>query len=236
MLSEPPPEQPLEQGRPPQPVRGDLWLFAPNRDTAGGSAWWLEQPGPDGSRGLLIDCPALTQTNLQFLQEHGPGWIVLTGREGHGRTRRLQEALGWPVLVQEQEAYLLPGLQRLHTFAAEHALSQHARLLWTPGPTPGACVLLAVGEDPGTSLLFCGRLLSPLAPGLLGPLRTSRSFHWSRWLRSLERLRTWLPADAPAWLASGAGLGALRGEKLVPGGRRVIDGLDLVALEAQPAG
>ena len=85
MLSEPPPEQPLEQGRPPQLVRDDLWLFAPNRDTAGGSAWWLEQPGPDGSRGLLIDCPALTQTNLQFLREHGPGWIVLTGREGHGR-------------------------------------------------------------------------------------------------------------------------------------------------------
>ena len=248
MLSEPPSEsasEPLsepssapvaEQGRPPQAVRDDLWLFAPNRDSSGGSAWWLEQPGPDGSRGLLIDCPALTLANLQFLQERGPGWIVLTGREGHGRTRRLQEALGWPVLVQEQEAYLLPGLQRLHTFSAEHALTAEARLLWTPGPTPGACVLLAGAADPARSLLFCGRLLSPLAPGLAGPLRTSRSFHWGRWLHSLERLRGWLPADAPGWLASGAGLGALRGEKLVPGGRRVIDGLDLQALAEQTAG
>ena len=230
------PTQPTEAGRPARQVLEPLWLFAPNRDTQGGSAWWLDGPGPDGAGGWLIDCPAYTEANLELLRRRGEGRILLTSREGHGRVRRFQEALGWPVLVQEQEAYLLPGLQRLHTFAAEHALSQHARLLWTPGPTPGACVLLADSEDPGTSLLFCGRLLSPLAPGLLGPLRTSRSFHWSRWLRSLERLRTWLPAVAPAWLASGAGLGALRGEKLVPGGRRVIEGLDLVAREAQPAG
>jgi len=231
MLSEPP----SDQGRPPQQIRDHLWLFAPNRDTAGGSAWWLEQPGPDGSRGLLIDCPALTGANLQFLRERGSGWIVLTSRDGHGRTRRLQEALGWPVLVQEQEAYLLPGLQRAHTFAAEHALTPEARLLWTPGPTPGACVLLAHAGPGAESLLFCGRLLSPLAPGLAGPLRTSRSFHWSRWLRSLEQLRRWLPPEAPGWLASGAGLGALRGEKLVPEGRRVIDGLDLEALAQRPA-
>ena len=230
------PTQPTEAGRPARQVLEPLWLFAPNRDTQGGSAWWLDGPGPDGAGGWLIDCPAYTEANLELLRRRGEGRILLTSREGHGRVRRFQEALGWPVLVQEQEAYLLPGLQRLHTFAAEHELSQHARLLWTPGPTPGACVLLADSEDPGTSLLFCGRLLSPLAPGLLGPLRTSRSFHWSRWLRSLERLRTWLPAVAPAWLASGAGLGALRGEKLVPGGRRVIEGLDLVAREAQPAG
>ena len=239
MLSELPPEPasqpPSEPGRPPQQVRDDLWLFAPNRDSAGGSAWWLAQPGPDGSRGLLIDCPALTEANLRFLQERGPGWIVLTGREGHGRTRRLQEAIGWPVLMQEQESYLLPGLQRLHTFVAEHTLSPEVRLLWTPGPTPGACVLLAGGDHPADALLFCGRLLSPLAPGLLGPLRTSRSFHWGRWLRSLKGLRGWLPPDAPGWLASGAGLGALRGEKLVPDGRRVIDGLDLEALADQLA-
>ncbi|MEY4298010.1 MAG: hypothetical protein RLZZ423_1189, partial [Cyanobacteriota bacterium] len=105
-----------------------------------------------------------------------------------------------------------------------------------PGPSPGACVLLAREADPAGSLLFCGRLLSPLAPGLAGPLRTSRSFHWSRWLRSLEQLKAWLPAEAPAWLASGAGLGALRGDKLVPEGRRVIEALDLPTLAAQPAG
>jgi len=96
-------------GRPPQAVRADLWLFAPNRDSQGGSSWWLQRPLPDGACGVLIDCPALSEANLSFLRQRGPGWIVLTGREGHGRCRRLQEALGWPVWVQEQEAYLLPG-------------------------------------------------------------------------------------------------------------------------------
>lgn len=229
-------DQALEPGRPPQAVLDDLWLFAPNRDTQGGSAWWLERSGPEGAAGVLIDCPALTQANLRFLEERGPGWIVLTGREGHGRSRRLQERLGWPLLVQEQEAYLLPGVQRLHTFADTHALAGGLRLLWTPGPTPGAAVLLAEGSDAASdaadSVLFCGRLLSPLGPGRAGPLRTSRSFHWGRWLRSLERLQGWLPAGAPAWLASGAGLGALRGEKLIGAEQRLIEQLDLAALAA----
>jgi hypothetical protein len=90
-------------------------------------------------------------------------------------------------------------------------------------------VLLA--EQPG--ILFCGRLLSPLAPGQAGPLRTRRSFHWGRWLRSLDRLRAWLPPGQPHWLASGAGLGALRGEALVPSARALLDQLDLDALATQ---
>ena len=228
--------RPADPGRPPQPVGAHLWLFAPNRDSQGGSAWWLDfaearaVAGSEDVAGVLIDCPALTEANLRFLQERGEGVIVLLGREGHGRTRRLQEALGWPVLVQEQEAYLLPGVQRLRRFGAELELAAGLRLLWTPGPTPGASVLLAEVGDPAESLLFCGRLLSPLAPGQAGPLRTSRSFHWGRWLRSLDQLRRWLPAGMPGWLASGAGLGALRGDKLIGQGRGVIDALDLEGL------
>jgi glyoxylase-like metal-dependent hydrolase (beta-lactamase superfamily II) len=216
---------PADPGRAPQPVQPGLWLFAPSRDSQGGSAWWLEWPQPVG--GLLIDCPGYTEANLAFLRERGAGRIVLTSREGHGRVRRFQEALGWPVLVQEQEAYLLPGLQRLDTFGQEHGMAAGLRLLWTPGPTPGSCVLLA-GEG-----LFCGRLLSPTAPGQAAPLRSSRSFHWGRWLRSLAALRQWLPEGSPHWIATGAGLGALRGEKLIAPGRPLLEGLDLEALALQ---
>ena len=201
----------LEVGRPPQQLRDDLWLFPPNRDCHGGSAWWLEaDPGP-----VLIDCPPLTQASLTALQElagNRSPRILMTSREGHGRLRRLQERLGWPVLVQEQEAYLLPNVDPLHTFADEHTTASGLQLLWTPGPTPGSCVIHA----PAAELLFCCRLLTPLAPGRLGPLRHGRTFHWPRQLASLERLRAWLPADASPVLASGAGLGALRGERLVP--------------------
>ncbi|WP_411867855.1 MBL fold metallo-hydrolase [Vulcanococcus limneticus] len=241
---------PTEAGRPPQPVLPGLWLFAPSRDSHGGSAWWLEHP--DG--GLLIDCPGWTEANLAFLARQAGGRIVLTSREGHGRCRRFQQALGWPVLVQEQEAYLLPGVERLETFAAEWQLSPRLQLLWTPGPTPGSCVLLASGcgvsgaadgsgaaqpddepaGEPG-DILFCGRLLSPTGPGLAAPLRSARSFHWGRWLRSLEALRRRLPPHSPRWIASGAGLGALRGGKLIEGGRAVLEGLDLEALAAAAA-
>ena len=228
--------QPAAAGRPPRAVREGLWLFAPNRDAQGGSAWWLACGA--GRGGMLIDCPAFTEANLAFLQQQGEGRkgegrILLTGREGHGRVRRFQEALGWPVLVQEQEAYLLPGVQRLEPFGAERDLGDGLQLRWTPGPTPGAAVLLAHGAGVADSVLFCGRLLSPSAPGQAAPLRTRRSFHWGRWLRSLEQLRAWLPPEAPQWLASGAGLGLLRGEALIPNARAMLDGLNLAALVDQ---
>jgi glyoxylase-like metal-dependent hydrolase (beta-lactamase superfamily II) len=202
----------LESGRPPQQIRPFLWLFPPNRDCRGGSAWWLDSdPEP-----VLIDCPPLTESSLKALQELATGrtpQIVLTSREGHGRVRRLQEHLGWPVLVQEQEAYLLPGVDPLETFADTHITAAGLRLLWTPGPSPGSCVLHA---PPPWDLLFCGRLLIPVAVGQLAPLRHRRSFHWPRQQRSLERLRDWIPPDQMPALASGAGLGALRGERLSP--------------------
>ena len=201
----------LEAGRPPQQLRQDLWLFPPNRDCQGGSSWWLDvEPEP-----VLIDCPPLTQASLSALQELAGSRtprILLTSREGHGRLRRVQERLGWPVLLQEQEAYLLPNTSPLDTFAADHGTISGLQMLWTPGPTPGSCVVHA----PSAELLFCGRLLTPLAPGRLGPLRHGRTFHWPRQLASLERLRAWLPPEARPALASGAGLGALRGEHLVP--------------------
>ena len=217
-----------EPGRPPRPVRSDLWLFAPNRDNQGGSAWFLDH----ADRDLLIDAPALTEANLAFLQQRPrPGQIVLTGRDGHGRCRALQEALGWPVLVQEQEAYLLPGVKDLETFGREQALTPGLRLLWTPGPSPGACVLHALGpsseaggDDGG--VLFCGRLLVPVAPGRLEPRRSRRCFHWPRQIASLRALEAWLPAGSPGWIASGAGLGALQGETLVGQGESLLSDLE----------
>ena len=186
-----------------------LWAFPPSRDSDGGTAWLLHTSG-GGS--VLVDVPLLSDEHLSWLQQQPPGWIVLTHRQGHGRCRRLQEQLGWPVLVQEQEAYLLPNVSALDTFAVDHVTASGLRLLWTPGPTPGSCVVHA----PAADLLFCGRLLTPLAPGRLGPLRHGRTFHWPRQLGSLQRLRGWIPSDARPQLASGAGLGALRGERLVP--------------------
>jgi glyoxylase-like metal-dependent hydrolase (beta-lactamase superfamily II) len=216
----PPPER---AGRPPRPVRPGLWLFPPNPDTRGGSAWLLETSAGD----LLIDCPPDTTASRHFLQErarHASGWIVLLGREGHGTCGRVRERLGWPILVQEQEAHLLPGMEGLIPFGAEHRLMEGVQLLWTPGPSPGSAVLhVRGGVAGGLDGLFCGRLLVPVAPGRLAPLPSPRGFHWPRQRRSVVALSRWLPPGSPEWIASGAGLGALRGDALV------LEGADLLA-------
>ena len=202
----------LESGRPPQQILDNLWLFPPNRDCRGGSSCWLDlDPEP-----VLIDCPPLTEASLQALHDLASdrsARILLTSREGHGRLRRLQERLGWPVLVQEQEAYLLPGVQPLETFVDSHITASGLRLLWTPGPTPGSCVVHAPAP---LDVLFCGRLLIPVQEGEMAPLRHRRTFHWPRQQLSLQRLRDWIPPESSPALASGAGLGALRGGRLAP--------------------
>jgi hypothetical protein len=65
-------------------------------------------------------------------------------------------------------------------------------------------------------VLFCGRLLIPVQKSQLAPLRHRRTFHWPRQQRSLQRLRDWIPPECSPALASGAGLGALRGRRLAP--------------------
>lgn len=210
-----PGDSPAAAGRAPRPVAAGVHLLA----ARGGSSWFVDADGMPGQPALLIDCPSPSDANLAWLSQRcaAGGYLVLTGRHGHGDTpgelRRWQRLLGWPVVVQEQEAYLLPGVERVQPFGDALTLVPGVRLLWTPGPTPGACVLHV--QNPGLDGLFCGRLLVPVAPGALAPLRTPATFHWPRQLASLRRLLDWLPPASPSWIATGAGLGALRGGALV---------------------
>ena len=186
-------------------------MFPSNKECRGGTAWWL---GCD-SEVLLVDCPPLHTSSIETLQKLASGRkgrILLTNRDSHCRVNELQDLLGWPVLLQEQEAYLLPGVSQLERFGEELSLSSGLRLLWTPGPTPGSCI--AYAPEPW-NVLFCGRLLIPVKKDQLAPLRNQRTFHWLRQQKSLEKLRRWLPAKARPSLASGAGLGALGDARLV---------------------
>jgi hypothetical protein len=195
-------------------------MFPPNVETHGGVAWLLETSAGD----LLIDGPPDTEACGEFLDaraSRGPGWIVLLGRDGHGRCRSRQERLGWPVLVQEQEAYLLPGVENRMAFGAAHPIQDGLHLYWTPGPSPGAAVLHARGGVAGSiDILFCGHLLVPVAPGRLAPRPSPRCFHWPRQRRSVAALAGRLPPGSPVWLASGVSAGAAAGIGLVEDGAR----------------
>ncbi len=203
---------PVEIGIPPKKLTEYLWVFPPNSDCEGGTSWWLEcDPEP-----LLIDCPPFTKETMDALSKLANGRMVrilLTNRDGHGKVRALQDAFGWPVLIQEQEAYLLPGLSLLEDFQEEHTTASGVRLLWTPGPTPGSCV--AYAPTP-CNVLFCGRLLIPVAKNRIAPVRNRRTFHWTRQCHSLEKLCSWIPPDALPSLASGGRAASLDSQKLMP--------------------
>ena len=192
----------VDDANSPKMVKEGLWAFPPDKQFNSSRSWWLgSTPQP-----VLVDCPVVNESNIETLKKLSLGrtsLIVLTNRENHGRVSELQEVLGWPVLVQEQEAFLLPGIQQLESFSQEHVTLSGLCLLWTPGPSPGSCVVYAPHP---WNVLFCGRLLIPLRKNHLGALRTRKTFHWTRYQNSLKKLRHWLPPEPLPELASGASL------------------------------
>jgi hypothetical protein len=71
--------------------------------------------------------------------------------------------------------------------------------------------------------LFCGRLLWPSGCSDVELRIGDSTFHASRQKRSLQRLRAWLRPGQPAQIACAAGLGVLRGAKLVEAGSVALD-------------
>ena len=195
----------------PAKLEDELWVFPSNSSCNGGSSWFLGcDPEP-----VLIDCPPFTEITIEFLKEITTGRqarIILTSREGHGNIQEIQDALGWPILLQEQEAYLLPEVTNLESFQKEHTTASGIKLLWTPGPTPGSCVAWA--PEP-RNVLFCGRLLIPINSCDLGIFRNPRTFHWPMQQKSFKKLLQWIPPNASPRLASGASLEALGSDKLL---------------------
>ena len=52
---------------------------------------------------------------LKKLAEDSAPKIILTNRDSHGTVTFLHKEFGWPVLIQEQESYLLPQLKKKKT-------------------------------------------------------------------------------------------------------------------------
>lgn len=206
----------------PQIIFNSIFAFPPNRDTLGGTAYFIV----GNKANILIDCPAWNEANQNFLaQQEQVQWLVLTHRGGIGQVSQIQQALKCQILIQEQEAYLLPGLEAT-TFHKEFTLSPQSQVIWTPGHSPGsACVhYQAFG-----GVLFSGRHLLPNQQGQPVPLRTAKTFHWLRQLQSIQHLIDRFTPETLSFICPGANTGFLRGQRVVKRAYDQLCQLDLAA-------
>lgn len=203
-LTAKPPRQVLHQaGNRPQTV----FAFPPNRSTLGGTAYFIVEDAT-----ILVDCPAWDETTRKFLESQGGvRWLFLTHRGGISHVREIQQAFSCEVVIQEQEAYLLPEVA-VTRFQQEFSLTPHMQAVWTPGHSPGSACLHYSGFG---GVLFSGRHLLPSPQGAIAPLRTSKTFHWRRQLQSVQRLRDRFSPETLQFICPGANTGFLRGKLVV---------------------
>jgi glyoxylase-like metal-dependent hydrolase (beta-lactamase superfamily II) len=223
-----PSTQPVAATKLPRPVLETIFAFPPNRDTLGGTAYLIVENAVN----LLIDCPAWNDTNEQFLREQGGvSLLFLTHRGGIGRAREIQNTFGCKILIQEQEAYLLPELD-ITRFHHEFSLGSNCCAIWTPGHSPGSSCLYYTKAD---GVLFSGRHLLPNQQAEPVPLRTSKTFHWPRQLQSIQSLIERFTAETLSYICPGANIGSLRRKGVIDQAYHRLSQLDLDKLRhSQP--
>lgn len=207
----------------PRAVLDTIFAFPPNRDTLGATAYLIVE----NQTNILVDCPAWDEENQEFFQERGGvSCLFITHRGGIGKAKEIQQYFGCPVLIQEQEAYLLPKIDVI-TFGKEYCLTPQIQAIWTPGHSPGSSCLYYSGEG---GVLFSGRHLIPNQQGLPVPLRTSKTFHWLRQINSVKLLRERFSPETLNLICPGANTGFLRGKKAIEQAYHALAQLDLDSL------
>lgn len=210
----------------PQPVFDGfegILAFPPNRETLGGTAYFIKELNANGqAANILVDCPALNDTNQAFIQANGGiSTLFITHRGGMAQVPEFCKAFEPQVLIQEQEAYLLPTVTT-ETFHHDHKISDTSRVFWTPGHSPGSACLYHSPQyhSPQNAsaqggILFTGRHLLPTRQGTPEPLRLSKTFHWPRQLRHAQQLLNNFTPDTLTYICPGASTGFLRGQKKI---------------------
>jgi glyoxylase-like metal-dependent hydrolase (beta-lactamase superfamily II) len=193
-------------GKLPTEILPSIFAFPPNRDTLGGTAYLIVRSVGN----ILVDSPAWNDVNRQFIADlGGVKWLAITHRGGIGKATTIATQLGCEVIIQEQEAYLLPEL-KLTSFGHKFNLNDSIHAIWTPGHSPGSACIYYSGAG---GVLFTGRHLLPNQSGEPVPLRTSKTFHWTRQLRSVDAIWQQFPTRQPlSYICPGANIGLLRGK------------------------
>ena len=214
------------QGKPPRLILPEILAFAPNRDTLGGTAYFIVNK----SGNILVDSPGWNRINQDFLLNNGGvRWWVITHRGGMGKNMaHIQEILQCEVITQEQEAYLLPEV-KVTSFADNFLLTPEIEMIWTSGHSPGSACLYWNNLD---GVLFSGRHLLPTTPETIMPLRTAKTFHWWRQLRNITKLCDRFNKSTLKYIIPGANTGLLRGKGYVEDGYQKLAKLDTEALKS----
>ena len=146
-------------GKPPRLILPSIFAFAPNRDTLGSTAYFIV----DKSGNILLDCPSWNEIDREFIRVFGGvSKLIISHRGGIGKQVALiQQALSCEVIIQENEAYLLPETT-VTTFSANLTFNSGWELIWTSGHSPGSSCLYWQ-QDGG--VLFSGRNLLPTILG-----------------------------------------------------------------------
>ena len=210
----------------PRSILPGILAFAPNRDTLGATSYLIVNK----SGNILLDCPAWNETNQNFLQSQGGvKSLIITHRGGIGkRVLEMQKTLDCQIIIQEQEAYLLPEVE-VTSFAENLIIDSDFELIWTPGHSPGSSCLYWQQEG---GILFTGRHLLPKSRTEIAPLRSAKTFHWWRQLNSIAKLRDRFSANALNYILPGANTGYLRGEGYIADAYQKLSALDLDALRS----
>ena len=157
---------------------------------------------------------------------------LITHRGAIGDTKTWQAALRCDVIVQEQEAYLLPNTPRVISYRETYPLGIRGEVFWTPGHSPGtACVYYQAHGG----VLFTGRHLLPDRNGQLMPLRFAKTFHWPRQLQNVAKLQTRFAAETLAYVCPAANTGFLRGKYAVADAYTQLQAIDVTQLQSVPA-
>ncbi|MFQ4136598.1 MBL fold metallo-hydrolase [Nodosilinea sp. PGN35] len=197
----------------PRTVFDTVYAFAPNRDTQGATAYFIVNNTAESlPANLLVDAPAWDDHTQEWLAaQGGVRWLLITHRGSLGRAAAIQKALGCEVVIQEQEAYLLPDTP---TTPFHHSFEFDSKLqaFWTPGHSPGSACLYYSAYG---GVLFTGRHLLPSPTGNPEPLRLSKTFHWPRQLQQVQALQRRFSPETLAHICPGASTGFLRGRRTI---------------------
>jgi hypothetical protein len=213
----------------PRLIMPGIFAFSPNRDTLGASSFLIVNKIGN----ILFDCPAWNEVHQEFIQaQGGVKFLIISHRGSIGQhVLQMQQTLGCQVILQKQEAYLLPEVTAT-SFGQNLILSPDLELIWTPGHSPGSSCLYYQHQG---GILFTGRHLLPTSPSTFAPLRTAKTFHWGRQLNSIAQLGDRFDSSTLKYIVPGANTGYLRGKGYLDNVYEQLSQLDLTALRSTEA-